>query len=105
MNWSIRLAGRKAMSYSFVSWLTAAFLFLPFPFLKKTFLKTMAKITSANTKQMLRHLTRNYTLLLGQPMIGDEFADGYWKCKMDLERYLQQENVFSMLPEEEEEAA
>jgi len=54
---------------------------------------------------MLRHLTRNYTLLLGQPMIGDEFADGYWKCKMDLERYLQQENVFSMLPEEEEEAA
>ena len=44
-------------------------------------------------------------MLLGQPMIGDEFADGYWKCKMDLERYLQQENVFSMLPEEEEEAA
>lgn len=65
----------------------------------------MAKITSTNTKQMLRHLTRNYTLLLSQSTIGDEFTDGYWKCKMDLERYLQQENVFSILPEEEEEAA
>ena len=54
---------------------------------------------------MLRHLTRNYTLLLSQSTIGDEFTDGYWKCKMDLERYLQQENVFSILPEEDEEAA